>query len=195
MSEKITPEQAWQHVKALWPDAIGLSRDEFGASLLFRNRSNGLSVSIDWPEGMDRYPPAEPTYREPTQADVGKMVEVRDHHSQRWQTHELLAILPTVYQYRYIVDTTRDTAEATFDYFTEARIAVDDQSVDANKMDLPHPDARPIRTAPKDQESWLLMGGEWRKGVWSVNNWVSTDAVRGYTWDLQNQPTHWRPIK
>jgi hypothetical protein len=37
-------------------------------------------------------PPA-PKYREPTQADVGRMVEVRDSQDHRWENFELLAVI------------------------------------------------------------------------------------------------------
>ncbi len=37
-------------------------------------------------------PPAE-QYRDPTQADVGKMVEVRDREKEPWQARELLALI------------------------------------------------------------------------------------------------------
>jgi hypothetical protein len=37
-------------------------------------------------------PPAE-QYREPNQADVGKMVEVRDREKEPWQARELLAVI------------------------------------------------------------------------------------------------------
>jgi hypothetical protein len=56
------------------------------------------------------YPVLVPTrppavqYREPTQADVGRMVEVRDVEEESWESRELLAVLPQHIKYRIAVD-------------------------------------------------------------------------------------------
>jgi len=47
-------------------------------------------------------PPA-PQYREPTQADAGRMVEVSDYGN-RWEAYQLLAVLPQHIRYRIAVD-------------------------------------------------------------------------------------------
>jgi len=48
---KLTPEQAWVHVKALWPNATCMEK--------FAMINNFSITSIDWPAGVDRYPPKE----------------------------------------------------------------------------------------------------------------------------------------
>lgn len=130
---KLSPEQAWQHVKALWPDAEYIRKgcQKLSTDGVYRGRDIDSFIplhhcEIDWPDGMTRYPPPEPQHREPWQDDVGKMVEVRDRKEQPWKKQMLLAILPSKCEYRYIADTTRDDTEPTFDYFIESRIAVDD---------------------------------------------------------------------
>jgi hypothetical protein len=49
-------------------------------------------------------PPPVPQYREPTSADVGKMVEVTDCEEENWQEYQLLAVLPHHIEYRFVVD-------------------------------------------------------------------------------------------
>jgi RES domain-containing protein len=66
MNSKMSPEQAWVHVKALWPEAkyIRRSCDKIHADGVKMSWDQCLGdfvrldyVDIDWPEGMDRYPP------------------------------------------------------------------------------------------------------------------------------------------
>lgn len=60
--KKLTPAEAWEHVKALWPKATHIAKEgsSFGLrwSKALGESPEGL-VSIDWPSGMDRYPPIE----------------------------------------------------------------------------------------------------------------------------------------
>jgi len=77
--KNLSPEQAWEKVKATNPNA----------KYIYRVLRDGWAVEprepgIDWPEGVDRWPPPEPRWREPTMADVGKMVEVRDNTNTGW---------------------------------------------------------------------------------------------------------------
>jgi hypothetical protein len=44
----------------------------------------------------------DPQYREPTQADVGKLVEVRDSNDTGWSKNELIAVLPHGIRYRFL---------------------------------------------------------------------------------------------
>lgn len=219
----MTPEQAWQHIKALWPDAEYIEPYSTTTSRIRFNLgrvSVQFSWEIDW-STVRRYPPAEPQYREPTQADIGKMVEVRDYANQTWRKKALLAILPSRYECRYIVDNSSDDTEACFDHFIEARIEAR-IAVDTNrkhcptcKLDItgctwcsdPYPgcplpsqlDEQPIDTAPKDRLIWLLMGGKWVTGFFDGNIWLTgaqpDGANHSLKWDDENQPTKWRPIK
>jgi len=62
-SNKLTPEQAWVHVKALCKDADHMENHEGYTTI--RNHDGTIpdvvieEGVIDWPEGMDRYPPKE----------------------------------------------------------------------------------------------------------------------------------------
>jgi hypothetical protein len=64
-SNKLTPEQAWVHVKALCKDADHMENHEGYTTI--RNHDGTIpdvvieEGVIDWPEGMDRYPPEVPT--------------------------------------------------------------------------------------------------------------------------------------
>lgn len=210
---KLTVEQAWQHVKALWPDAAFIIKNGLHPGTIYQCKESfceqhaDFTARIDWPEGVIRWPPREPTYREPTQADVGKMVEVRDAEHETWKKKVLLAILPPHYECRYIVDNTRYDTEGCFDYFVYARIAVDgaqtdDKSSASESQSCPideantarlaqlkeptHPEAQPIATAPKDRAVWLWNGRKWFVGWWSNFDWDKIGA---------KQITHWREIK
>jgi hypothetical protein len=75
----LTPAEAFEHAKALWPAIQSIRRyheteDSLGwvvvGFILQR-----FDAKIDWPADVDRWPPPEPEWREPTMTDVGKMVE------------------------------------------------------------------------------------------------------------------------
>jgi hypothetical protein len=55
-------------------------------------RTSGHFYTTYYPVVVSTTPPA-PQYREPTQADVGKMVEVRGREKEPWQYRELLAVI------------------------------------------------------------------------------------------------------
>ena len=68
--KNLSPEQAWEKIKATNPNA----------KYIYRVLRDGWAVEpiepgIDWPPGVDRWPPPDPRWREPTMADVGKMVD------------------------------------------------------------------------------------------------------------------------
>jgi hypothetical protein len=85
---KLDLKTAWEHVKALFPDATYMTRDQDywfcwipkGSGIV----TNFVGHNIAWPDNVDRWPPPEPRWREPTMADVGKMVEVRDFATSQW---------------------------------------------------------------------------------------------------------------
>jgi hypothetical protein len=85
---KLDLKTAWEHVKALFPDATHMTRDQDywfcwipkGPRIV----TNFVGNNIAWPDNVDRWPPPEPRWREPTMADVGKMVEVRDNTNTGW---------------------------------------------------------------------------------------------------------------
>jgi len=49
------------------------------------------------------------SYREPTLADVGKIVEVRDAEHQPWTSRLLVGVLPVRFTYRYVVESNNCT--------------------------------------------------------------------------------------
>ena len=57
----------------------------------------------------------------------------------------------------------------------------------------------PMSTAPKDQFKYiqLYMGGKWIKGTWGShsNAWLSEGYEHSKVWDMENQPTMWKPLK
>lgn len=125
---KLTPEQAWEHIKVLWPDARYIMRCKppLKSDGVFR----GSDISsfalldhsrIDWPEGMDRWPPKELKYRVPNQGDVGKMVEVPCGHD-FWKEKRLLHVLPENFRYRFIFEDKADS----WDGCNGARIRCED---------------------------------------------------------------------
>lgn len=90
----MTPEQAWEHVKALDHRAECItpyfgSHKSVGVQL-GNDRVYSIPVAIDWPEGVDRWPPVEVEYREPRMPeDYGKEIEVRDLQTKDWQSATL----------------------------------------------------------------------------------------------------------
>lgn len=138
---KLTPEQAWQHVKALYKDADGIEQGSSNQETVVRMGQYQRPLTlyrmneIDWPEGMDRYPPPEPQYREPTQADVGKMVEVRYNDVSDWSERMLIAILPSHYPRRFLCQS--DVHWQSYCDWLEARIAVDEPQAKSPRPSRP----------------------------------------------------------
>jgi len=61
-------EQAWLHVKALWPNAVGLSRHDGKPIACYMDSTLVIGPMffyriepgiVDWPEGVTKYPPHE----------------------------------------------------------------------------------------------------------------------------------------
>lgn len=88
----LTPEQAWEHVKALWPEAARIRKvAERQAEIEGKGGFQTFTDSIiDWPEGVDRWPMVEAkvAYREPTIADWNQECEFSDDEK-TWETHKL----------------------------------------------------------------------------------------------------------
>lgn len=207
----MTPEQAWEHVRALWPDAAFIVKNGLHPGTIYQCQESfceqhaDFTARIEWPEGVVRWPPREPQYREPTPADVGKMVQVRDYADHNWRECELLAVLPSKYKNRFLVDFAHAWTSFRF-----TRIAIDEPQpcpIDAANTarlaqlkEPTHPDAQPIATAPQDRIVWLWMGGRWMTGRYGVGScrWITTlqpdGMYTGFDWDSENQPTHWREI-
>lgn len=90
MSEKkLTPAEAWEHVRALWPDANHIAKEgeSFGLRIgkAWGQSPEGL-VAIDWPSGVDRWPPIEKPRRPAKMPeDFGRRAWFRDYETDLWQ--------------------------------------------------------------------------------------------------------------
>ena len=100
--EPVEPIRSWvpegySVVEIAVPDAMAAEIGE-GNALVWRKPAIGERFCSEagpetyYPVITPTTPPA-PQYREPTQADVGKMVEVRDREKEPWQARELLALI------------------------------------------------------------------------------------------------------
>jgi hypothetical protein len=103
MSEKkLTPAEAWEHVKALWPDACALTKDAYGNSTLHRTEKQFLLLGdcAEWPEGMDRYPPiAKPRRPARMPEDFGKPAWFRDSIHDHWTKGELCGLTKSPFEH------------------------------------------------------------------------------------------------
>jgi len=87
---KLTPQEAFEHVKALWPDTVSIRLHNHGNTLLIDNQSllMHLELKFDWPPGITEWPP-QPKWEEPVLPDDwGKLCEL-SHDSITWQTEKL----------------------------------------------------------------------------------------------------------
>jgi hypothetical protein len=111
VGDPVEPIRSWvpdgySVVEMAVPDAMAAEIGE-GNALIYKTPQHGQKyfwlcgnsriAQYDWsghtcPVIVPTTPPA-PKYREPTQADVGKMVEVRDREKEPWQARELLAVI------------------------------------------------------------------------------------------------------
>ena len=108
MNKKLTPEEAWSHVKALWPDAEYIRKrdDTIRDDLVYRGPSLGKSprlvgCEIDWPPGIYRYPPKEEWRDAEMPRDWGKEVRFSDD-KRRWNEGKLCGFLESVERYPWL---------------------------------------------------------------------------------------------
>jgi hypothetical protein len=105
MSEKSWVPKGYSVVEMALPDVMAQAIGE-GNALVWKKPAKGedyIDISIEFcPVIVPTTPPA-PQYREPTQADAGRMVEVSDYGN-RWEAYQLLAVLPQHIRYRIAVD-------------------------------------------------------------------------------------------
>jgi hypothetical protein len=99
---KLTPEQAWVHVKALWPDAEYIRKgcQKLSTDGVYRGRDIDSFIplhhcNIDWPEGVTQWPPNE-EWRDAVVPTIGKFEDwglpcrVRDSESDPWFKSKIL---------------------------------------------------------------------------------------------------------
>lgn len=82
-------EEAWEHVRALWPDATHMTK--------FVMENNFSITSIDWPEGVTQWPPKEPepAYETPRILEHwGLECEFRDDENDVWVISTLRGYVP-----------------------------------------------------------------------------------------------------
>lgn len=115
MSEKSWVPDGYSVIEMAVPDAMAAAIGE-GNALVWRKPvigerfcgEEGTETSTRdyahyyYPVIVPTTPPA-PKYREPTQADAGRTVEVSDYGN-RWEAYQLLAVLPQHIRYRIAVD-------------------------------------------------------------------------------------------
>jgi len=127
--EPVKPVPSWvpdgySVVEIALPDVMAQAIGE-GNALVWKKPAKGedyIDISIEFcPVIVPTTPPAE-QYREPTSADVGKMVEVSDSEKQ-WFTYELLAVLPKDICSRFIVRGKTDAQSYSWKY---ARIKIEE---------------------------------------------------------------------
>jgi hypothetical protein len=110
MTKKLTPEEAWEHVKALWPDADCISRRNettyFDCAVYVGNTQLPLSfINIDWPEGVTRWPPPESKWRHAEMPrDYGKPCEVSDDGTE-WTPAIICGYMPNDRSYPWLTET------------------------------------------------------------------------------------------
>jgi hypothetical protein len=103
MTNKITPQQAFEAAKVLWPDTVRIEKRGQGA-LIYVNDTDYVATAfpatIDWPSGVDRWPMPEPKWRNARMPeDYGKQARFSDGHG----THDYLlsGLLPSG-EHRYV---------------------------------------------------------------------------------------------
>jgi len=69
MSNKLTPQEVFEHVKALWPSAESITKLGSGYAICYK-QNEACSVPIDWPEGVTEWPP-QPRWETPVLPDDG----------------------------------------------------------------------------------------------------------------------------
>jgi|688.fasta_scaffold05336_3 hypothetical protein len=79
----------WEHRKEGKQYLTSVNTDNNGVNLVSTANSDGL---LFVPTVVSTTPPVS-QYREPTSADVGKIVEVKDSKDGRWNNFELLAVI------------------------------------------------------------------------------------------------------
>lgn len=90
MTDKITPQQAYEAVKVLWPEAVFIRRGDGASYWIDVHYSQGINRLIaasfvDWPEGVHRWPMPEPKWRDATfPGDYGKPARFRDAVDETW---------------------------------------------------------------------------------------------------------------
>jgi hypothetical protein len=94
---KLTPEQAWQHVKALWPLADFLQKDAIGTLIRFSDAStvweSMYHIDIDWGD-LTQWPPKE-EWRDAVKADcfTEQVCRWRESVDHTWKTGALIGFL------------------------------------------------------------------------------------------------------
>lgn len=100
VGDPVEPIRSWvpdgySVVEIALPDVMAQAIGE-GNALVWKKPAKAedyIDISIEFcPVIVPTTPPA-PQYREPTQEDVGKMVEVRESETNTWKVRELLAVI------------------------------------------------------------------------------------------------------
>lgn len=113
----IPHDVAFQRIRLLFPEAIGICK-YYGSyrstSVVLPNgKSFCIPLEVQWPCGVGEFPQPEPKYREPTNDDVHRTIEVRDCRNDCWNERKLLLVRSDLHDKRFII---ADEGEAIFAY-------------------------------------------------------------------------------
>jgi hypothetical protein len=194
MTKTITPQDALVHFQALWPWASNLHKGRSVGEVVLRGENPGdvtrlYSQAIDWPEGVDRWPPPEPDWRDAVMPqDWGKDARFRDDLDDDWFEEGLTLggfardneVLPYV------------DSDGNGWAYCQVRVEPEPTGKDLQVED----GWQTMDSAPKDSALISLrMGGQRVEGYWSMCGiWVSKGTEKPLSWDKANQPTGWRPL-
>jgi len=182
----MTPAEAWEHAKALWPSVTTIYKFD-GTTRIRELGGNEKSpvFSVDWPEGMTEYPSPQKLYRPaivPTVGkfdDYGKEAEFSDDLDFASYDTGLIngCFLPPLTSRIFWV---RNNIVSMYMF---CRIPLG-------------PEWRSMDTAPKDgTEVVLLMGGKKLRGEFSGKTMWYSNSSMNVNWDEANQPVAWKPIE
>lgn len=183
MNKLLTPAQAFEHIKDLWPDTVRIIQWR-GTNLKVKVLPSGiiLNLLIDW--GNTTEFPLPKKWRDATIHDIvypfkeAIFADAESRDLNEWTpTYELMGILGSSNKsgFRWM-----DTDGDTWAYCK----VLDDTTDD---------DSQPISTYPGGTVL-LLMGGHWKKGCESTSCRLFLSDKQSIDWDKNNQPTRWKPL-
>jgi hypothetical protein len=193
--ERLTPQQAWEHVRALWPSATHI-RQVNGGQCEIEGKGGYQTFTdkvIDWCD-LTQWPPPEPAEQwEDAEfpRDCGK------------NCRYLLSTLSDEYESGKIVGKDgSDPAWVVLDleqdllWAFKCQVRVEPKEATGKDCLQVEEGWLPMDSAPKDGKLILLrMGGKRVEGYWSMcGMWVSRGIGKTISWDKANQPTAWRPL-
>ena len=193
---KLTPEQAWEHIKALCDDPDFM---EYGGNGTYVHAQDGTTFDlviepgiIDWGD-LTRYPPKEEWRDAVMPQDWGKPCRAK-LSDENWGACEYGVLVGhSVKENRFIIE--KDgSIPIRCKNDCQVRITHDEPQSDGLWVDV-YSDEMPIETAPKDRTILLLMDGMWMYGYFSKYDRIWVSKYKSIAWDRGHQPIKWAEIK